>query len=148
MGIEEMVGAMRLTFFCNKCVEIFYRFRIGQEAKELKQICEMATLAFKSLKWPQERDVNVTIGQSAALFNTNEEIESFKIMMATRTGTPEKYLNEIIDWLSIVQMEEKPMEERKSNAEKLQGFFDTLGDHSFYASRECQRDADFVLYRG
>ena len=58
MDTAAMVGLMGLTFFCNKCVEVFYKFsKDGIVSEELKETCKQAISAFKSLKWPTEPDI-------------------------------------------------------------------------------------------
>jgi len=139
MDTSAMVGLMGLTFFCNKCVEVFYKFRndkVSPEADELKQTCEQAISAFKSLKWPREPDVPSVAER--AIFNTNEEIESLEQVMASETEEANETLDALIRNLEFV-LKGRSIEERKQKAEKLQRFFDTLGDYSFYATRDSLR---------
>ncbi|MDH4240493.1 MAG: hypothetical protein OEW48_13110 [Phycisphaerae bacterium] len=140
MDTAAMVGLMGLTFFCNKCVEVFYKFsKEGVVSEELKETCKRAISAFKSLKWPKEPDL--PNGEKVALFNTNEEIESFERVLASKSEHAEKMLNELIKELSFVLEDTNPLAKRKTVAKKLQDFFDTLGDCSFYATRDCLREA-------
>lgn len=139
MDTSAMVGLMGLTFFCNKCVEVFYKFKCGKvtsDSDELKQTCTRAIRAFKSLKWPREPDVPSVAER--AIFNTNEEIESLEQVMAIETEKANETLDTLIRDLEFV-LKGRSIEERKQKAEKLQRFFDTLGDYSFYATRDSLR---------
>jgi len=139
MDTAAMVGLMGLTFFCNKCVEVFYKFsKDGILSQELKETCKQAISAFKSLKWPTEMDI--PFDEKVALFNTNEEIESFEQVLTSRSGEGEKVLDHLIgDLDSIIQ--DIPLVQKKQAAENLQKFFDTLGDYSFYATKDCLRES-------
>jgi len=140
MDTAGMVGLMGLTFFCNKCVEVFYKFsKDGSVSQELKETCKRAISAFKSLKWPREQDM--TLDEKVALFNTNEEIESFERVLESKSEQAEKMINDLIEKLSFVLKDTNPLDKRKEVANKLQDFFDTLGDHSFYATKDCLREA-------
>lgn len=139
MDTSAMVGLMGLTFFCNKCVEVFYKFKCGKvtsDSKELKQTCERAITAFKSLKWPKVQGAP-TVAERA-IFNTNEEIESFEHAIALQSEDTTKELDKLIEDLEFV-LEGESSEEKRQKAEKLQRFFDTLGDYSFYATRDSLR---------
>ena len=138
MDAGAMVGLMGLTFFCNKCVEVFYKFRRGKvTSDELEQTCERAISAFKSLKWPRELDAP-TVAERA-IFNTNEEIESFEHVIASESGDTNEAFDTLIRDLEFVLQQGNPLEEKKRKAEKLQRFFDNLGDYSFYATRDSLR---------
>ncbi len=139
MDTAGMVGLMGLTFFCNKCVEVFYKFSQGRDSPELDEICRRAICAFKSLKWPKEPDL--PIDEKVALFNTNEEIESFERVLTFESGEAKNVLDTLIRDIEFVVVANGPIEKRKKVAEKLQRFFDTLGDHSFYATKDCLREA-------
>ena len=140
MDTAGMVGLMGLTFFCNKCVEVFYKFsQEGSVSQELKETCKRAISAFKSLKWPREQDM--PLDEKVALFNTNEEIESFERVLESKSEQAEKMINDLIEKLSFVLKDTHPLDKRKEVANKLQDFFDTLGDHSFYATKDCLREA-------
>ncbi|MBW8041875.1 MAG: hypothetical protein FVQ85_18005 [Planctomycetes bacterium] len=144
MDTAAMVGLMGLTFFCNKCVEVFYKF--GKEevdSPKLKETCKRAISAFKSLKWPREQDI--PLDEKVALFNTNEEIESFERVLKSKSEQAEKMINELITELSFVLEDTHPLNERKEVANKLQDFFDTLGDYSFYATKDCLREAPTMM---
>ena len=144
MDTAGMVGLMGLTFFCNKCVEVFYKFsQQGVISPELKETCRRAISAFESLKWPRELDVSR--GDRVALFNTNEEIESFERVLASKSEHAEKMLNELIKELSFVLEDTYTLAKRKKVAKKLQDFFDNLGDHSFYATRDCLRESPTMM---
>lgn len=144
MDTAGMVGLMGLTFFCNKCVEVFYKF--GKEevdSPELKETCKRAISAFKSLKWPREQDM--PLDEKVALFNTNEEIESFERVLESKSEQAKKMINNLIKELSFVLEDNHPLNERKEVANKLQDFFDTLGDYSFYATKDCLREAPTMM---
>ncbi len=144
MDTSAMVGLMGLTFFCNKCVEVFYKFRCGKvtsDSDELKQTCERAINAFKSLKWPREPDA--PSAAERAIFNTNEEIESLEQVMASETEEANETLDTLIEDLQDV-LQGTSLAERNRKAEKLQKFFDTLGDYSFYAARDSLRRSESV----
>ena len=144
MDTAGMVGLMGLTFFCNKCVEVFYKF--GKEevdSPELKETCKRAISAFKSLKWP--KDLHMPSEEKVALFNTNEEIESFERVLASKSEHAEKMLNELIEELNFVLKDTHPLPKRKEKAEKLQVFFDTLGDYSFYATKDCLKEEPTMM---
>lgn len=139
MDTQAMVGLMGLTFFCNKCVEVFYRFsEDGIVSPELTDTCERATWALKSLKWPAEP--SIASEEKVALFNTNEEIESFEQALRSRSGETGKFLEKLISDLELIPEKTSPQEERQRIAGELQGFFDTLGDYSFYATKDCLRE--------
>jgi len=139
MDTAAMVGLMGLTFFCNKCVEVFYKFsKDGIVSEELKETCKQAISAFKSLKWPKEP--HMPSEEKVALFNTNEEIESFERVLTSELEEGEKVLDRLIgDLDSIIQ--DTHLEQKKKVAENLQKFFDTLGDYSFYATKDCLRES-------
>ena len=144
MDTAGMVGLMGLTFFCNKCVEVFYKFTRGESSSsELNEICNRAISAFKSLKWPREIDLQST--EQIALFNTNEEIESFERVLESQSGQAEKMLNELIEELNFVLCNEKPLNQRVEKARKLQLFFDTLGDYSFYATKDYLKETPTMM---
>lgn len=140
MDTAAMVGLMGLTFFCNKCVEVFYKFsKEGIISEKLKETCKQAISAFKSLKWPKEPDL--PIDEKVALFNTNEEIESFERLLTSESGEAKKVLDTLIKDIEFVVAANGPIEKRKEVAGKLQRIFDTLGDYSFYATKDCLREA-------
>jgi len=144
MDTAGMVGLMGLTFFCNKCVEVFYKFSKEEvDSPELEETCKRAISAFKSLKWPREQDM--PLDEKVALFNTNEEIESFERVLESKSEQAEKMLNDLINELNFVLKDTNLLAERKKKAEKLQDFFDTLGDHSFYATKDCLREEPTMM---
>ncbi|MBN1803695.1 MAG: hypothetical protein JW837_00450 [Sedimentisphaerales bacterium] len=144
MDTAGMVGLMGLTFFCNKCVEVFYKFSKEEvDSPELKETCKRAVSAFKSLKWPREQDM--PLDEKVALFNTNEEIESFQRVLESKSGQAEKMLNDLIKELNFVLEDTHPLAERKKKAKKLQEFFDNLGDYSFYATKDCLREEPTMM---
>ena len=137
MDNGAMVGLMGLTFFCNKCVEVLYKFRSDKATPgELEEVCTRAVNAFKSLKWPKEP--SVLSAADRAIFNTNEEIESFERVIGGESEEANETLDSLINDLQFV-IKDEPLEKRKHVAEKLQRFFDILGDYSFYASRDSLR---------
>ena len=143
MDTAAMVGLMGLTFFCNKCVEVFYKFsKEGVVSEELRETCKRAISAFKSLKWPKEPDL--LSDEKVALFNTNEEIESFERVLESKSEHAEKILDKLITELEFV-LQGASLEQRKQTAESLQDFFDTLGDYSFYATKDCLREAPTMM---
>ena len=137
MGTSSMVGSIGLTLFCNKCVEAFYRFR--QDAQLLphdRKTFETAVRAFKSLRWFSESsDVPA---ERVALFNTNEEIDSFENALRSSNGGNDEAdaLDTLIADIESVLKDASLEQEAKEKAEKLQAFFNTLGNCSFYATRE------------
>jgi len=139
MGTAEMVGSMGLTFFCNKCVELFYKFRKDEEVSDdLRKVCQEAISAFKSLKWPNGGHVGTD--EKVSLFNTNEEVKSFDRMLRAECGeVDDAALEKWIGKLDGVIKAQVSIEEKKRNAQELQEFFDTLGDYSFLATKECLR---------
>jgi len=144
MGTSAMVGSIGLTLFCNKCVEAFYRFRReGQLRPDDKKTFETAVSAFKSLKWFSEpSDVPA---ERVALFNTNEEIDSFeKALRSSNSVVNEDALDRLIAEIESVVDDASSPEERKETAKKLQRFFDTLGNCSFYVTREHIRKSGCV----
>ena len=143
MDTAAMVGLMGLTFFCNKCVEVFYKFIQGEASPELDETCRRAISAFKSLKWPREQDM--PLDEKVALFNTNEEIESFQRVLESKSAQAEKMLDDLIKELNFVLKDTHLLAERKKKAEKLQDFFDTLGDYSFYATKDCLREEPTMM---
>jgi len=111
MDTTGMVGSMGLTFFCNKCVEVFFKFRRDEPvSNELEETCKQAISAFKSLKWPEE--TGVPNGEKIALFNTNEEIESFTRVLLSEEGDADVALNTLISDLEFV-FQEQSLEKRK-----------------------------------
>lgn len=145
MGTAEMVGSMGLTLFCNKCVDLFYKFQQdGELSGELKETCKQAISAFKSLKWPNVPEIDSQ--ERVALFNTNEEIKSFeKVITSDHTKKPNEALDALIEKLEVI-LEEVPQKSDKTQAaKKLQGFFDTLGDYSFYTTKECLRTSEITV---
>jgi len=140
MDTAAMVGLMGLTFFCNKCVEVFYKFsKEGIDSEELKETCKRAISAFKSLKEP-----DVLNSEKVALFNTNEEIESFERVLKSEPKEAEEMLNKLIEDIEFV-LQDASLEERKKTAAKLQDFFDTLGDCSFYATKDYLRETPTMI---
>ena len=79
------------------------------------------------------------------LKHTNEEIESFERVLASKSEKAEKMLNELIKELSLVLKDTYPLADRRKVAKKLQDFFDTLGDHSFYATRDHLRESPTMM---
>jgi hypothetical protein len=143
MGTSEMVGSMRLTLFCNRCVQLFHMFqKSGDLSEELQKTCNQAISAFKSLKWPDVEPVETS--QKVALFNTNEEIKSFVKVLTSGSDDADKMLNDLISKLEAM-LKDIPIAEKIQTAEKLQGFFDGLGDYSFYSSRESLRASETAL---
>lgn len=143
MDTAGMAGLMGLTFFCNKCVEVFYKFVQGETSPELDETCRRAICAFNSLKWP--RETGVPSGEQVALFNTNEEIESFQRVLESKSKQADKMLGDLIKELNFVLKDTHLLAERKKKAEKLQDFFDTLGDYSFYATKDCLREEPTMM---
>jgi hypothetical protein len=145
MGTAEMVGSMGLTFFCNKCVELFYKFRQdGNPSEELKKTCQQAISAFNSLKWPNGGQV--ASEDRISLFNTNEEIRSFeRVLQSSSEGVDDAALDKWIKRLKDMMEERIPTEEKKKIAHQLQKFFDALGDYSFLATKECLRGSETIV---
>lgn len=140
MGAAEMVGSIGLTFFCNKCVELFYKFRKeGKLTPELNKTCKEAIGAFSSFKLPNGEDIAVDSGERVALFNTNEEVKSFEQALGGSDKVNDDTLNKWIGNIEIILDENASMDKRKQTADELIGFFDILADYSFYASREALR---------
>lgn len=136
MGTAELVGSMGLTFFCNRCVEVFHKFDRDEEVSgELEETCKKALAAFKSLKWPAERPS--VKAEKVALFNTNEEIRSFERVLSRSKPASEALDVLIRDLEGMVS--DKPVAEKRETAKRLRGFFDILGDYSFYATRTSLR---------
>lgn len=143
MDTSGMVGLMGLTFFCNKCVELFYHFSVdGNLTDELRETCQKAVTSFKSLTGI---NIETEIGGSEkmALFNTNEEIESFE--KALEPGKEKNNLDKLIADLELMICEEEDLDKKKEVASKLQNFFDALGDYSLYASRDCSRNSEDLI---
>jgi len=145
MGAAEMVGLIGLTFFCNKCVELFYKFRKdGVFTEELSRTCDRAIRAFESLKWPNGG--TLLSDEKVPLFNTNEEVKSFEQVISSQN---EEFDNTTLDkWVGKLQSmldENIPLEEKRQVAEELQKLFDTLGDYSFYATRESIRSSESMV---
>jgi hypothetical protein len=133
MAKSGMVGLMGLTLFCNKCVEVFYNFaNDGKQTDELRKVCQNAIYSFKSLAGPVLRDSSV---EKLALFDTNEEITSFE--QALSSDQENVNLINLIRDLEIILDEGVNVPQKKEIAEKLQRFFDMLGDYSFYATNDC-----------
>ena len=143
MGMAEMVGSIGLTFFCNKCVELFYEFRCeGRLTSKLNEICEEAIAAFESFKLPNEKDPDLHGDERTALFNTNEEVKSFEQALGGSGKVNDETLNKWIEKIEFIIDEQASIDKRKQTADEVIGFFDTLGDYSFYASREASRSFD------
>jgi hypothetical protein len=142
MDTPAAAGLMGLTFFCNKCVEVFYKFSQYDVSDELDETCHRAISAFKSLKWPREQ--SMPSRDKVALFNTNEEIESFERVLTSQSGEAREMLDDLIKKLEFV-LQDTSMGERKKKAEELQNFFDVLGDYSFYATKDCLRESPTMI---
>lgn len=138
MGTAEMVGSIGLTFFCNRCVESLYDFKkSGVVSDELARLCKEAIAALRSLDWSKVEPEGV---ERIALFQTNEEVRSLKgVLRDFKWKDARDALDELIPELQIILKEERTQEERKRVAGKLQQFFNTLGNYSFYATRDCVR---------
>ena len=142
MDTSGMVGLMGLTFFCNKCVEGFYKFtQDGQLTDDLKNTCKQAIYSFKSLTEPTAIE---TGSERLALFNTNEEIESFEKVL-NPNGDDRLLANLISDLELLVDENGTDSQKKKDIASKLQGFFDSLGDFSFYATKDCLRNSGDLI---
>jgi hypothetical protein len=141
MGAAEMVGSIALTFFCNKCVELFLKFnKDGVLTDELGEACRRGIRAFQSLKWPNGGDL--VSDEKVPLFNTSEEIKSFE--RAMRSQSESISLANLDNWVRKIQSildDNVSVEEKKRTAQELKTFFDTLGDCSFYATRESLRSS-------
>jgi len=138
MGTAEVAGSIGLTFFCNKCVEVFYRFRHEQvDEKELASTCNMAQAAFESLKAMGRPSSYVP--DKYGLFDTNEEVLSFA--RAVRSGKRDAavVINTLINDLVSLGNQQNSAEDRRAAAKNLQEFFDTLGDYSYVTTRESVR---------
>lgn len=143
MGMQEMVGSMGLTFFCNKCVEFLHKFRQdGILTPELSKTCKQAICAFGSLKWPNGGPV--VFDEKVALFNTNEEVKSFEQVLAREAKGQDDmtFVNKWISKLETMLDDDVSIDEKKQTAQELQKFFDTLGDCSFYTTRESLRSLE------
>lgn len=136
-----MVGLMGLTFFCNKCVEVFFKFRNNKvDPDEFEKTCKQAIASFKSLKWPKEQGAPTMAER--AIFNTNEEIDSLEHVIEFESENTSEHLDTLdtlIKNLEFVLKQDNSFEQRKEAALKLQHFFDILGDYSFYATRDSLR---------
>jgi len=146
MGTSSMVGSIGLTLFCNKCVEAFHRFR--QERQLLpddKQTFETAVRAFKSLKLFSSESSGVR-AERVALFNTNEEIDSFENALRSSNWDSDAAvaLDALIAEIESVLNDASLEQETTEKAKKLQDFFNTLGNCSFYATREHIRKAGSI----
>jgi len=145
MGTSSMVGSIGLTLFCNKCVEAFYRFRQeGQLLPDDKETFETAVRAFKSLKWfGESSDVPA---ERVALFNTNEEIDSVENALRSSKWEDDEAaaLDTLIAEIESVLKDTSLEQEAKEKAKRLQAFFNTLGNCSFYATREHIRKAGSI----
>jgi isoleucyl-tRNA synthetase len=139
MAMADVVGSMGLTLFCNKCVEVFYRFRKDQQVdpEEFESTCNMARDAFESLRSPEA--FSAQLSDRYSLFNTNEEVMSFAKMVEQRSEKAEELVVELLANIESVSSEQVDPIERKKAAESLQKFFDVLGDYSFDATRERLR---------
>jgi len=142
MGVQEMVGSMGLTFFCNKCVELLYKFRRDADlTSELSKTCKQAIDAFCSLKWPNGGPV--VSNEKVGLFNTNEEVKSFGQVLARESeGQDDTALDKWINKLKSMLDDKVSVEDKKITAQELQRFFDTLADCSFYTTRESLRSLE------
>lgn len=124
------VALMGLTFLCNRCVEVLYKFvNQGDDSKELKETCELALNAFKALRWPKYPPII-----SSVYFNTNEEIDLIEKVLNVRKLS----IDEMIVKLQFA-LKFKDIKKRKRTAKELQIFFDFLGDESFYATKDYLR---------
>ena len=144
MDAEAMVGSMGLTFFCNRCVVAFneYRKQRTGASDNLKKVCHTAINAFNSLRQPFENPEG-TQTEKVALFDTNQEVNTFeRVLLTNGSGSEEEQLNKLISDLKAIIDDKTPFEEKSEIAERMQKFFDTLGDYSFYATRECIEKTD------
>ena len=66
-------------------------------------------------------------------------------MLESKSEQAKKMINNLIKELSFVLEDNHPLNERKEVANKLQDFFDTLGDYSFYATKDCLREAPTMM---
>lgn len=143
MGTAEMVGSIGLTFFCNKCVEVFHKFRQDEKlSDELIKTCKQGISAFNSLNWPNGGEIQTS--EKVSLFNTNEEIKSFERLVISESVEAHKKLAALIQDLKLM-IGDAPLSRKKDVAHKLQDFFDTLGDYSFYATKECLRSSETIV---
>lgn len=143
MGMAEMVGSIGLTLFCNKCVELFYEFKQdGNLTDELSETCKHAIAAFRSFRLPNGEDVAGDSGERIALFNTNEEVRSFEQALGGSEKVNDDTLNKWIGKMEVLLDKSASLDNRKQTADDLRQFFDTLGDYSFYASREALRSSE------
>ena len=145
MGVQEMVGSITLTFFCNRCVELFHEFQQnGVLTDELKATCQRAVRAFESLKWPMGGDL--VSDEKVPLFSTNEEVRSFEQALGSKAETVDRAtLDKWIQKLEVILSDDIDVDQKKHVAGELQGFFDTLGDYSSYATRESLRSSGIAL---
>ena len=136
MKAEAFVGSMGLTFFCNKCVEQFYEFQKsnGQISDQFVEVCNGAIHAFHSLKEPRSETLIPKNGK-IGLFNTYQEMATFEHILKNQESG-RQWLDQIIDELKRITDRKTPQEERIQIAEKMQNFFDELGDYSYGALRE------------
>jgi len=140
MCTAEMVGSMGLTFFCNKCVEVLHDFgKKGESSNDLTEVCETAKKAFQSLKWPS--DSSCAPSGKVALFNTTEEVNSVARVLKSNGKKAKDALDSLMSKIEVVENSNESPENRKNVARELQGFFDTLGEYSFCATREHIRNS-------
>jgi len=136
---ENWVDCVGLTFFCDSMVEELYSFRKTSEvSKKLAENCEKAVKEFKGFYWLRggeyiEHSVASTLFNKAVNLNT---LESF--WKDAGKELDEQSVDEMIGDLEYV-VQNNPLPQRLETAAKLQRIFDTLGNYSFNATRDCMR---------
>jgi len=84
--------------------------------------------------------------ERVALFNTNEEIDSFENALRSSNWDSDAAvaLDALIAEIESVLNDASLEQETTEKAKKLQDFFNTLGNCSFYATREHIRKAGSI----
>jgi hypothetical protein len=138
MTIKGAVYNMGLTFFCNSMVEeSYYLVKNKNISDKLKLNCKQMIKEIKDFKTPLNKLYNIPIDEQ--LFGSSEFLQTLEEFSKELEKSVTETLIQLEPELKNI-ISKKPINEKINSAKKIQSFFDSLGDHSYYATRDCIRN--------
>ncbi len=134
---EDTINLMGLTFFCNSMVEeLYYMGKRKSVSEKLEENCKRGIAEFSSLKWPREQpypDIKTD------LFNTNLNLNAFGKICEHYEKSAEQMIDELTKDLENI-ISDKSIDKKYQTSEKLQKFFDNLGDCAYFATKDSLKN--------